>query len=122
MRRGIEHRRIPVGIGEGLRQGAGRQPLDLVEYAAHCLGVQVLVRRRAKKILPRQHFEQVELDVTQVALEMGHVSTPQRLQWLCKLLVSNISILPSGNYAKRDWSGAEHPRPRAAPAAGHAVP
>ena len=68
----VEHRRVPVGVGERLGQRAGRQPLELAQEAADGLLVEFVVRRLAEQVLAPQHLEQVELDVPQVALVVAH--------------------------------------------------
>ena len=63
MGRRVEHRRVPVRVGEGLGQRAGRQPLELAEDAAGGLLVKFGVGRLPEQVLAPQHFEEVELDV-----------------------------------------------------------
>ena len=68
----VEHRRIPVRVGEGLGERAGGHPLELVEDAADGLFVKFGVGGLTEQILTPQHLEEVELDVSQVALIVAH--------------------------------------------------
>ena len=69
----IEDRRVPVGLGERLGEGTGSEPVHLVQDPAGSLLIQVRIRLRAQQVLPPQHLEQVELDVTEVALVVAHL-------------------------------------------------
>ena len=75
--RGIELRRVAVGLGERLGDRAGSQPLDLGQDAARGFLVQLGERLRAHQVLALQHLEQVELDVTEIALVVPHPRPPE---------------------------------------------
>ena len=71
-RRRVELRRIAVGLGKRGCQRAGREPVHLVENPPGRLLVEVGIRLRAEHVLAAEHLEQVELDVTEVALVVAH--------------------------------------------------
>src|ERR1022692_41515 len=56
------------------------------------------MRGRAHQLLPVLQLEQVELDITQIALEVRHVISCRTSA--APLLTSNISVLLAGNYGK----------------------
>ena len=85
--RRVEDRRVAVSLGERLGDRTGGQPVDLVQDPARGLLVELGIRLRAQQVLPAQHLEQVELDVTEVALVVTHRGLPVRSQRM--LLASN---------------------------------
>src|SRR5712675_25074 len=76
MCRGVECRRVAVGFGKGLRQGALGQPRRLVEHLPNRLRVQVAELARRKCLLQVQHLKQVELQIAHVALVVTHHQRP----------------------------------------------
>jgi len=60
--------------GHGVEVGG--QPADLLQDAARGLFVDLGKGLRAEQLLPVQHLEQVELDVTKVALVVPHRGLP----------------------------------------------
>ncbi len=68
----VEHWRIPVRVGERLCDRAFSQPVHFVQDAARGLFVHLREWLGAKKVLPVQHLEQIELNVPEVALEVPH--------------------------------------------------
>nr|BFF02159.1 hypothetical protein GCM10020241_38340 [Streptoalloteichus tenebrarius] len=73
MRRGVEHRRVAVGVGEGLGQRTGREVVQLREHAPGGVLVGLLERPGAQPLLDLEHLEEVELQVPQVALVVAHL-------------------------------------------------
>ena len=71
----VEYRRVAVGLGERLRQRAGRQPVHLAEDPPRGLLVDIGIGLPAQHVLAAQHLEEVELDITQVALVVTHGSS-----------------------------------------------
>jgi hypothetical protein len=78
MCRGVECRRVAVGFGKGLRQGALGQPRRLVEHLPNRLRVQVAELARRKCLLQVQHLKQVELQIAHVALVVTQSLAPFR--------------------------------------------
>jgi hypothetical protein len=76
--RRVEDRRVAVGVGEAGRQVLAGQPLDLGQHVACAVGVELREGALAEDGAGVEDFEQVELDVTQVALVVPH----GRLSWL----------------------------------------
>ena len=68
----VEDRRVAVGVGERLGQRPGGHGVQLGQDAPCRVLVQVRIRRLAQQVLAPQHLEEVELDVTQVALVVAH--------------------------------------------------
>ena len=74
----VERRRIPVGFGEGFREWTLSLPRGLLQHFAHGLAVEVTELPGGQCLLQVQHLEQVELQITHVALVMPH---RQRLRY-----------------------------------------
>ena len=68
----VIHRRVAVGGGECFREQAGGQRVGVLQEVLGGLDVDVLERCRAHSLGPAKNLEQVELDVSQVALVVGH--------------------------------------------------
>ena len=104
MRGRVEDRRVAVGRLERRREVLARQPVDLVQDLARRVRVDLREGPAAEHLVAPEDLEQVELDVTQVALVVAHRQTPsagsahdaQR-----RLLVSNLSILLASSFYKR---------------------
>ena len=69
---GVEHRRVAVGGGEGLRDRALGQGRDLGEDALGGLGVHVAELAGVECLVHTQDLEHVELEVADVALVVTH--------------------------------------------------
>ncbi len=70
--RGIECRRVAVGVGERFRQRALGQPRRLVEHLPNRLPVEVAELARRQCLLQGEHLEEVELQIAHVALVVTH--------------------------------------------------
>ena len=71
MRGGVEHRRVPVGVGVALGERSGGEPVQLAQQVAQGVGVGVDVRP-GRTVLHAEDLEEVELDVAQIAAEVPH--------------------------------------------------
>src|SRR5207302_833382 len=100
----VVDRRVAIGVGEGFRQRAGGEVVQLRQRAAGGLLVGVRQYAFAEAVLDAEHLEEVELQVSDVALVVAHVVAPLssafRLGASVPLLAGNIRILPVGNYGK----------------------
>jgi hypothetical protein len=67
----VEHGRVAVRVDEGLGQRAGR---DGVQFLQHALGGVQIDAVGAEVVLHAEDLEEVELEVTEVALEVAHRS------------------------------------------------
>ena len=72
----VEDRRVPVAVGERLGDRADGEPVDLVEDAAAVSSSRSSCGADPSSCCRSENLEEVELDVTQVALEVGHVRPP----------------------------------------------
>jgi len=68
----VEDRRVAVGLGEGLGQLVGGQPLHLGEDAAGGLAVDLGVRPGPEDVVAAEDLEEVELDVAEVGPVVTH--------------------------------------------------
>ena len=108
---GVEHRRVAVGIGERFGDGTFGQGADLAQHVDGGLFVEVAEIAFFEDLLQVEEFEEVELEITQVALVVTHCLVPiwgvaffagqKRGVVSCpgrsgnrKLLASNFSLLP----------------------------
>src|SRR5690606_26701852 len=72
VRGGIEDRRVAVGVDERRGEVLAREALDLGEDALRRVEVDLVEEDGAQDGLPVEQFEEVELDVAQVALVVAH--------------------------------------------------
>jgi hypothetical protein len=68
----VEHRRVPVGVGEGLRDRALGQPADLGQHPACGLDVHLRERPGAEPVPGVEELEEVELEVPQIRGVVAH--------------------------------------------------
>jgi hypothetical protein len=69
---GVEHRRLAVALLEGVGEHARGQAVDLFEEAPHDVLVQVGVEAGAQDVPASKHLEEIELQVTDIALVVAH--------------------------------------------------
>ena len=72
---------MPVGFGERLRRRPLRQTGRLFEHLVHGLAVEVAELSAGQHLLELEHFEEVELKITHVALVMAHDQRPPPSEW-----------------------------------------
>ena len=78
----VEGRRVAVGVGERLGQRPLGQPRRLVEHLSHGLAVEVTELAGGQHLLQVEHLEEVELQVTHVALVVAHGRRLSLPDWL----------------------------------------
>jgi len=74
--RGVEHRRVAIGVEQALGKLVLREATDLAEDLAGSCRVDVGVRTAAQDLLTVEDLEQVELEIAQVALVVAHQGPP----------------------------------------------
>src|SRR6478672_4083875 len=69
---GVEGRRVPVAVRERLRRSGG-QFRGLSQHLAHRVAVEVAERCGGQNLVQVEYLEEVELEISHVALVMTHV-------------------------------------------------
>ena len=70
----VVDRRVAVGVDEGRGEVGLGETRDLLDHFACGVGVEVGVRTGAEHLVATEHLEEVELDVTDVALVVSQLS------------------------------------------------
>ncbi len=79
----VEGRRVAVAVGERLRERSLGLPGRLGEHLADRLAVEVAELPSGQDLLQVEHLEQVEFEVTHVALVVAHGRDRYGLTWGC---------------------------------------
>ena len=79
VRRRVEDRRVAVAVGVAGGEVLAGQPVDLGEHVARGVRVEIGVRPLAERRVGAEDLEEVELEVAQVALVVGHRCWPPAL-------------------------------------------
>ena len=72
----VEDRRVAVGVGEGLREILGTQPLHLFEHVTSGVDVHLSERTAAERLVGAEDFKEIEFKIAKIALVMPHQCEP----------------------------------------------
>ena len=99
---GVEHWRVAIAVGEGLRDRPLAQSRHLTEHLGRGVDVEVAVGPLAEGLIQAENLEQVEHLVANIALGVAHYSSLMRLPLPVGYLTLSYppvtaSTIPSGN-------------------------